>query len=63
VAVLMTVVVAMTAALFYAEQLLKWPYHTSVLSGRQWILELLHGNPRHIKEQLGMQKYVFRQLV
>jgi len=28
-----------------------------------WVHELLHGNPRCIKDQLGMEKHLFRQLV
>jgi len=29
-------------------------YHTSVLSGQMWVKEFLGGNPRPIKDQLGM---------
>jgi len=39
------------------------PYHTSVLTGHLWVHELLHGNPRCIKDQFEMEKHVFRQLV
>jgi len=55
---------ATAAALFYGENMFsRQPYHTSVLTGHLWVHELLHGNPRHIKDQLGMEKHVFRQLV
>jgi len=40
----------------------KQPYHTSVLSGQMWVIELLGGNPRRIKDQLGMQK-VFKMFI
>ena len=39
------------------------PYHTSVLSGQMWVIELLGGNPRWIKYQLGMQKKVFKMFI
>ena len=39
------------------------PYHNSLLSGQIWVNELLGGNPRHIKDQLGMQKKVFRMFI
>ena len=55
---------ATAGALFYAENMLsRQPYHTSALTGHMWVNELLHGNPRRIKVQLGMEKHVFRQLV
>ena len=55
---------ATAAALFYVENMFsRQPYHTSVLTGHLCIHELLHGNPRCIKDQLGMEKHVFRQLV
>ncbi|KAH9030039.1 hypothetical protein EDB85DRAFT_1811648, partial [Lactarius pseudohatsudake] len=38
----------------------KHPVHTSMLSGEQWIQELLD---RWFYNQLGMQKFVFRELL
>src|SRR5882724_11759382 len=56
--------VAASAARFYAEsQIFKLPYHNSVLTGQMWVNELLSGNPRCIKDQLGMGKHVFRKFV
>ena len=37
--------------------------HTSILTGRQWVQELKHGNENWIKNNLGMRKHVFRKLV
>src|SRR5882724_6536020 len=55
---------ACTGAIFYAERMFsRQPYHTSILTGHIWVHELLHGNPRCIKDQLGMEKHVFWQLV
>lgn len=39
------------------------PYHTSILSGHQWVLELISGHPDRIRCELGMRKEVFLQLV
>jgi hypothetical protein len=41
----------------------KTPYHTSILTGEGWILELLSGHPRRIHTELGVCSYVFRRLV
>ena len=30
------------------------PYHTSALSGEQWVQELLSGHPRRIRTELGV---------
>jgi len=57
-------IAAYAGASWYAEQaLFKQPYHTSILSGQMWVRELLGGNPQCIKDQLGMAKHVFRQLI
>jgi len=55
--------IASAGAIFYAEIFSRKPYHTSFLTGHMWVHELLHGNPRCIKDQLGMEKHVFCQLV
>jgi len=56
--------VATAGARFYAESIFfKLPYHNSALTGQMWVNELLSGNPRCIKDQLGMGKHVFRKLV
>jgi hypothetical protein len=39
------------------------PYHTSALSGEQWVQELLHGHPKRIHQELGVHKEVFDGLV
>ncbi|KIK13049.1 hypothetical protein PISMIDRAFT_18263 [Pisolithus microcarpus 441] len=38
-------------------------YHTSILSGRGWILELLNGHPERIRTELGVHKHIFKLLV
>ncbi|KAI6029133.1 hypothetical protein PISMIDRAFT_48944, partial [Pisolithus microcarpus 441] len=38
-------------------------YHTSILSGGGWMLELLSGHPKRIQMELRVHKHVFRVLV
>ena len=53
-----------TAALIYADPLYnKVPYHTSALSGANWVRELLDGHPERIRNELGVHKHVFCALV
>src|SRR5882724_482064 len=60
----MIVLLAATQAMFYAQMVFfKMPYHTSALTGQMWVTELLGGNPRCIKDQLGMDKHVFLMFV
>ena len=42
---------------------LKIPYHTSILSGRAWVQELIHGHPERIRTELGVHAHVFKILV
>jgi hypothetical protein len=39
----------------------RYPYHTSVLTGEGWVLELLAGHPRQIRTELGVSHHVFQQ--
>ena len=39
------------------------PYHTLILSGHQWVLELIAGHPNCIHCELGVQKETFLQLL
>ena len=38
-------------------------YHTSILTGQGWVMELLEGHPERIRNELGVHKMVFRILV
>ena len=38
-------------------------YHTSILSGHQWVLELITGHPDRIRSELDVRKEVFLQLL
>jgi hypothetical protein len=39
------------------------PYHTSALSGQEWVIELLTGHPERIRCELGMHASVFVELI
>ena len=39
------------------------PYHTSALTGAQWVMELLTGHPRRIRTELGVTHHVFNELL
>jgi len=39
------------------------PYHTSVLSGEAWVMELLSGHPERIRCELGVHAHVFAELI
>jgi hypothetical protein len=39
------------------------PYHTSLLTGEGWVLELLTGHPERIRCELGMHREVFGALI
>jgi hypothetical protein len=60
----MAIVAAATAALVYAAPLYnKTPYHTSALSGEEWVQELINGHPECIRCELGVHKHVFQALI
>lgn len=39
------------------------PYHTSILTGEGWVMELLLGHPERIRCELGMSAHTFTNLV
>jgi hypothetical protein len=41
----------------------KEPYHTSVLTGEGWLLELMAGHPERIRCELGVCLHVFTELL
>jgi hypothetical protein len=52
------------AALIYGAPLYnKTPYHTSALTGADWVRELLNGHPERIRNELGVHKHIFRGLI
>ncbi|KAJ7265972.1 hypothetical protein B0H12DRAFT_996882, partial [Mycena haematopus] len=39
------------------------PYHTSKLTGQQWVEELMRGHPERIYNELGVHLHVFIMLL
>jgi hypothetical protein len=39
------------------------PYHTSILTGEGWVMELLAGHPERIRCELGVHRHVFLELI
>ena len=39
------------------------PYHTSILSGHGWVLELYNSHPERIHTELEVHKYIFKVLL
>lgn len=39
------------------------PYHTSILTGEAWVLELMRGHPKRIHCELGVHLHVFQALL
>jgi hypothetical protein len=66
VTVFVDVIVSALATLFkqaHQSITMKTPYHTSILTGEGWVLELLTGHPRHIHTKLGVSHAVFDKLI
>ena len=56
--------IIMTTAMIILEPLyVREPYHTSLLSGQAWVLELLTGHPERIYSELGVHHNVFYTLI
>lgn len=53
-----------TATLIYADPLYnKVAYHTSALSGANWVCELLNGHSERIHNELGVHKHIFNAII
>ena len=39
------------------------PYHTSILTGEGWVMELLAGHPKRIHCELGLHRHVVLELI
>ena len=60
----MAITALAAATVVYASPLYdKTPYHTSALSGADWVLELINGHPERICCELGVHKHVFHALI
>jgi len=60
----MAITALVAATVVYASPLYdKTPYHTSALSGADWVLELIDGHAERIHCGLGVHKHVFQALI
>jgi hypothetical protein len=55
--------VLLTATESLLEDSIPEPYHTSALSGQDWVMELILGHPEHMRCELGMRADVFHSLI
>ena len=58
VAILLTGTSSLLLSLYERE-----PYHTSILTGQGWVMELLEGHPERIRCELGVRRHVFVALI
>ena len=56
-------VIILNVAANIQAQYLKQPWHTSMLTGQMWVLELLGGHPECIHTELGVYTHVFYALI
>lgn len=63
IAALVILLSAREAILLYASRFNKVPQHTSILSGQNWIDELIDGHDGRFYNEFGMRKHVFWKLL
>ena len=56
-------IIILNVAAIICAQYLKQPWHTSILTGQMWVLELLGGHPEHIHTELEVHTHVFYALI
>ena len=56
-------VIAITVIFAPEEAMVRLAYHTSLLTGAGWLMELLAGHPIHIHTELGVSHETFIALV
>ena len=61
-ALFMSIILTATASMLQAIYI-KEPYHTSILTGEGWVMELLARHPERIRCELGVRHHVFAELI
>lgn len=61
-AVAAAVLAAAAAAISQENRYNPEPYHDSEYTGRQWVEDLISGHPQRMKNALGVESHVFREL-
>jgi hypothetical protein len=62
-AALLLLLAARESLLLYASRFNKVPQHTSILSGQDWLDELIAGHDGRFYNEIGMHKHVFWRLL
>jgi len=66
-ALLISIIVTFTSSIIHKIFTLapgtRQPYHTSILTGEGWMLELLFGHPQRIQDCLGVSHHTFSELI
>jgi len=57
------ILTALTGILQDESTRMREPYHTSALTGKAWVMELVAGHPNCIRCELGVSREVFMELV
>lgn len=60
-ALIVTIIVTSIASILQTR--VTEPWHTSILTGEMWVMELLAGHPEHIRTELGVHSHVFYALI
>ncbi|KAJ3963906.1 hypothetical protein EV361DRAFT_769145, partial [Lentinula raphanica] len=55
--------ITLAASLYASSTYWTQEYHTSKLSGQEWVDELIRGHPERIHTELGVRLHVFVQLI
>ena len=58
ISIILTATAVLVDSMFIRE-----PYHTSILTGEGWVMELLSGHPNHIHCELGVSHDIFVALI
>ena len=62
--IIMFMSIILTATGAFIASIYTWePYHTSILTGEGWVMELLAGHPEHIRCELGVTAHVFQAMI
>jgi len=63
IAAMVNLYITMESTEKYALHFKKTPFHTSILSGEQWVKELLDGHNERFYNEMGMHQTVFKDLL
>src|SRR6267142_2233 len=63
IAAMVNLYITMESTEKYALHFKKTPFHTSILSGEQWVKELLNGHNKRFYNKMGMHQTVFKDLL